>query len=291
MQNTIKNDFQIVIDGNARVLTSLDRMIVLSSEDIDQMKHRRKAYLLSEVGRLLPYISKKILKRIESSMPHFLTPVEYKLFLDNCPFLGIFNRKGTDNALAILQARLSFYLSQYQWGELNVIDKELEINEGMRSKLEEQQSRLLELHELMVNSLAKKVPLPLSVAEEIVRMANESRKESAFSQDTKKYKAPISSTFLTVAPHYSSSDHNNNQNDTDLWLYMMLDVPTSFRTLLLSSLHNNHTPRFDAINIDDTPINALQVNLSENTQVTEGQNIEMLNSQNIATDDRLGNFS
>lgn len=223
-------DFSGAADTLAQAQEGMQRRRDELASRITNLVSRRKAYLASTVADLLPTISPTVLERLLQTVPAFVTASVADAFQAHRKFLGIFARAGHKPTLHLLQTRLAAHLDQAKFGSLKQIDQELSELTADKSQLDAQIHKALDLLGLMHQAGKQKVQLPAEASAAVAEIARVGRS------------GPPSGSGVPRGAHslhssgFSSTTSSSSSDDSDLWIYYLTNLPTSMRTLLISSI-------------------------------------------------------
>lgn len=291
------SDLSIAITG----LTNTIERLEISAEQLGlqlvKAKQVRKNYLDNEVTRLLPSISKKTLQRLEIEIPQFVSFQIKTKFSENMPFLGIFKNNSYLNVLTLLQSKLAAYLERIVWSDLKDLDAYIESTDSKYQDISHRLSELSDTLSMLVKAKQKGIVFPNDVSSHIQNIVEKQVQTSSSNSQS----------------NYNQS--TNSDSNMDLWIYCATDMPTSFRTLMLSSLRSHktdHVPQQRAIDTyvaDPLEGSSTSLNLSTSNQglnaaammmntpnsdindARDWNDSQQSNDAPIATDDSLGAFS
>lgn len=228
-------------------ITSLSQAIVatdLQIERIDQslkvLERKRRDYLTAMAENLISDISSPVLAELARQVPAFVTGRVRGEFASSKKFLGLFATKRYYTSLDLLRTRLASHLDHAKYGDLQSFNTESAALSAEKKELRAKINQTHELIKLMVQAKTKGIPLPAPVAEKVNRIAEVSRSR----------RVPTGSK--GYSPSYSAS-HNRTQfthtaapvqdDSFDLYFYLMTDIPTSMRTLLLDVISDDKRQR------------------------------------------------
>lgn len=223
-------DFSGAADTLAQAQEVMQKRRDAVAGQISLLASQRKAYLASTVGDLLPSISPAVLDSLQQAVASFVTTSVAEAFRTHRKFLGVFARKDYKSTLHLLQTRLAAYLDQAKFGSLKRIDEELSELIADRSELDAQIHKALDLLALMHQAGKQKVHVPPEAAAAIADMARVGRTGPAAGDFAPRFARGSSSSAFATHTISPSSDNS------DLWIYYLTALPTSFRTLLISSI-------------------------------------------------------
>lgn len=285
-------DFAGAIEAISTALESMERRQKDISEKLNEANQHRRELLDKRVATLLPDISNATIDRLKEEVPQFASDLRIMTTLEkNRKILRLFKPSGYDEALTLLQARLKRY-SENQ-GIVRNEDQIIEQLEYEKATLAKQQSEALEMLRLMEKGHRTENPLPPEAVSSINSLAQR-RREFGSVQTSRQL--PTGST--RVASAQLNSSQTSSQSDMDLWLWMISDIPTSFRTLMLSAFshHDDSSHKQGDLSSENSnaSINSRQFeNCGVSDKFNMGDTLPLTEvaSEPIATDDRLGAFS
>lgn len=253
---------------------------------VSTAKQRRRERLDQRVTTLLPDISGATMLRLKQEAPAFAA--EHKViaaFERNRKILWLFKPTGYAEALALLQAQLKLNLERQ--GLVSDDDQAIQRMESEKATLATQQSEALEMLRMMEKAHRTDAPLPAAAVSCINNLAQRGRNLG----NARRPSASISGS--RFAGTQSGAANVSSESNMDLWLWMMTDIPTSFRTLLLNSFSHHHdSTRSHLSAAPSLPANNDPISTLPNNPVS-GDTLSALlpDPEPIATDDRLGAFS
>jgi hypothetical protein len=226
----VQADFAGAIATLKATSTLLEQRRAKLDETISTVKSERARKLDRKVGEMLPDISKETYLNLKRTLSAFASlPGISDAFRKNYKVFWIFKGRDYDAAFVLLQSRLKVFLMQA--GEVRTEDKSLVDLESKRATLLQQWSDALELIGLLERALASGKPVSAKSAASIKTIAQRGSAVSA---------RPVNRSDLErrneSAP--DRSPRHEEQSDGDLWLWMMTDIPTSFRTVMLDAVSN-----------------------------------------------------
>lgn len=266
----------------SNTLASMERRLADFTTQISAAKQRRREQLNRLVTTLLPDISNQTMARLKQEVPLFA--VDHKIlvtFEQNRKILWAFKPSGYDAALALLQAQLKLYLEQQ--GVVSTEDQSIQQLESDKAATASQQSEALEILQLMEKALHSAAFLPPEAIHGINTLAQRGRN--------------LTGTDLNRASSKGGQFANgtvpsSSESDMDLWLWMVADIPTSFRTLILDSLSHHHDSNSSHLSATRlVPENGEFGGAGASSEFAPLNTSPAAQSLQIATDDRLGLFS
>jgi len=255
---------------------------------VSATKQQRRERLDQRVVTLLPDISGATMERLKHEVPTFAADRKVVIaFEQNKKVLWLFKPSRYNEALSFLQAQLKLYLERQ--GVVNDEDQTLQRLESEKAALATQQTEALEMLRLMEKAHRTDTPLPPEAVSGINSLARRGR--NLGSSGTCRPPAGVS-RFSGIQ---SSTTQTSSESDMDLWLWMMTDVPTSFRTLMLSSFSQHHDANTNhqsaAVFVPGNGGNFGGAGASGEFMPMDTLVTPAPETQPIATDDRLGTFS
>lgn len=294
MTNEKIQDLGSAIKSLARAVEGLERQGESLEAERARLIEYRKTYLIQTAERLLPGVNKIVLASIRSATPGFVTAEIEKAFSSQNKILGIFTRSDYSQTLALLQSRYASYLDETKYGELKAIDAEIERIGARLERLSAEMRELLALLKMLRQADEKKAALPPELRGQVDRLSSEISRHKSSSR---------------TSAQYSSADEQQDDY-SDLLIYLATDFPTSVRTLMLSSIENiqcsagSARSNTDVIGGDSGGYtNTDTIGPSSNSFTNEGISpgvavgatvgvaAAAVTGAAIATDDSLGNFS
>ncbi|MGY6257281.1 hypothetical protein ACXIVK_27870 [Paraburkholderia caledonica] len=305
-------DFESAQTALSRALEAIQHRIRDVDNEIAKLNQRRKAYLDSLVESMLPNISAKTLRSLREVIPGFLSREVLAVFERNWTFLGIFHSNSYEQGYTMLQTRLASYLDQKQFGKLRSMDEEtagkMAALVADKGALNLQAQKALELLDLMQKAKQSNIKLPPEASAQIHHIASIGRSSSAPTGGTPRPVAPVGATGTTTSSSSLTSSSSSSSDDSDLWIYFMTDIPTSFRTLMISSIEEHRISEAVSRQASIDASSAASVSDSSSTWVSDpvsSPDTSMVCTAEsaatditggaaaaaIATDDALGRFS
>lgn len=237
-----------------------------------EIGRQRQLYLVSSAARLLPAISGRVLDALREQVPGFVTTVVERSFASHGKFLGLFAGRGYAEALTLLQTRLASHLDQIRFGDIQKMDAEAVSLGTKKAAIDARLREARELEQLLKRAQERNIQLPATTAEQVGRIV---RAAGTFEI------RPALATAGNRVVDRADASRDIESDDTDLWFYLLTDIPVSARTLLADALaghgrdHGGHRYAEDS---------ALAVAASECVESATALDL-------VATDDSLGCFS
>jgi hypothetical protein len=285
--NDNQTDTGGAIDAISNALVSMEARQTAITGLLAEAKRQRREVFDAQVKHLLPDLSGATQVRLNKELPGFgMDPKVRQAFDKNKKTLGLFKPTGYDQSLAVLQMQLIKFLEGA--GVVAEIDQESQKFESEKNTLSAQQSQALEMLGLLEKAHRLDVPLPATAVASINVIAQKGRDARIMGAGVNNRPPP-----LPVSRALGSSPASTSSDDGDLWLWMMTDIPTSFRTLMLETFtHHDSSPASGLTSGggDFSGAGASQSFGDLNTQIPDDQPTAS-GAQPIATDDRLGAFS
>lgn len=277
-------------------LESMEERQRLLTKQLISAKLRRIEFFNHMVNSLLPNISNGTLKRLIYSAPEFVEEHKLKgIFEKHKNIFWLIKPPGYRDVLRSLQAQLKVYLERQRY--MDSEDKLIMDLEYEQNVMSRQQSEALEMLGLMEKAQRLKMQLPPEVQNSIKLLAQRGRNTSRAGQ------AQLQAGSNHFLGGHESTLQPGSQSDMDLWLWMMMDIPTSFRTLLLNafshSLEASHSTEMNS-SCSSTPIPhhvsmdsgcSSGAVVQDDVAVFDAHAAQQGYLMVIATDDRLGVFS
>lgn len=276
-------NYQDAVDGLARSLESIEARLRTLDEALSGVGEERRAAIQNKATDLLPSIANNILSELRRQVPGFVDQPVREAFANHRKIFGLIPKPGYSRTLAILRTRLASFLDQSGHAILTILDSRIRALTVDKAALSTRQSDTLDLLRSLERSRKSGGQLPPQAIVEINNIA--SRASAIRTKQQSIYARTAKGTGRANTSSGADSD------DSDLWLYMVTDIPTSLRTLQLhfgSSHHaeQSHTaPSERFIGGGGTYDGA---GASANFEQEAGWSRE---TSVIATDDRLGAFS
>ncbi|MCU6501972.1 hypothetical protein LPN04_29690 [Rugamonas sp. A1-17] len=273
-------------------------------KQLSALTRKRQAYLSRTVEDLmLPAINTKVLRLLREEVPRFVTDFVEQAFAENRKFLGIFETAGYSRALFLLHAQLSSYLDRNQHGDLVAIDAEIYALKEEMAATGAKVVQSQELIKLLQEAVQSNALLPPQVSIEVGRIIQ--RSQEGTSRFAGRRHAASSGGYPNSRAHCQDRDavsSSSDDDDFDILFYLVTDIPTSFRTMLLSAVSDHRHHHDESVNsssnsLDDSSWRDSSSRPAEgtNTHVSTGYSAQSDSigaaAAYIATDDSLGRFS
>lgn len=253
----------------AAVLASIEESAHGVEAELALARRKRRELLDGETRRLLPAIAPRVLDALRLEAPAFAADDKVlAAFAGHGKWLWIFKRPGYDASLALLQAQLKAFLEKA--GYTRAHDERMQSLEQQLGQLDAQQAEALEMLGVLERARRSGGRLPDDVTHDIRRLAGRGRTARQLPGG-----AQPSLADANDSPAGLPSDAN-----ADGWLWLMADIPGSFRTTVLAAC-TQHSPVAGQHGTPPLPAAGL------------GQELAASGAArcDIATDDRLGAFS
>lgn len=279
-------DLAGAIEALSSALESMERRQGDLATQVSAAKQRRRERLDQLVATLLPDISVLTMERLMQEATSFA--VDRKVmdtFEQNLKILWLFKPHGYDAALTLLQAQLKLYLERQ--GVVREEDQDITQLESEKATLATQQSEALEMLWLMEKVHRTNTTLPPETVSSINSLAQRGRNLNGARQISR----PLVGT-SRFAGSQPSTVQASSESNMDLWLWMMTDIPTSFRTLMLNSFSHHHDSNSSPLAPNTiTAGNGELGGAGASGEFTQMDGQTMEQNTAIATDDSLGMFS
>lgn len=226
MSNQYNEDVAGSIASLSRAVEGMERQCAALDLERSDLTRDRKKYLVQTAERLLPAVTSQVLESLRFSTPGFVSSEIEKAFRSQKKFLGLFTRSGYGHTLSLLQSQFASYLDETRHGELKSMDAELASIAMKIERLWSNHKELLEILKLMKQADAKKGNLPEALRDKVVAISSVINNRK-----------PLSATQSRPSPQYPSVVVQQDDY-SDLLVYLATDFPTSARTLLLSSIQS-----------------------------------------------------
>jgi hypothetical protein len=268
MSNATQNDRDLV-DSAVRALgevsSGLQRRHDETLELLSGAKAKRREVIEGVMCAVVPNISKQTERQLEEQYPRFLSKDQgaRDLLRDYRKVFGIFERKGTQQALLQLQAKLASHLEGLADKETGLLGfegrsngavSELARANAVITQLEERLSKLsqsidsaAEMSLAFTRQLIGNGAVPPAVrthAEHVVRQHRAGPQVSSASGAAPRRGLPTGAGQSSTGFRSSPVSHHH-QDDSDLWFYAMTDVPISMRTFMIDSFHDHYHQSHD----------------------------------------------
>lgn len=281
MNNT--TDLFGAIAALSSMLDSMEKRQKSIEAELQAAKRNRNQQLDQRVAALLPNLSMTTVSRLQLEVPAFATDRKVvSAFKQNRKILGLFKPSGYNEGLALLQINLKFFLEQQ--GFTRETDQSISKLEIEKTALSAKQSEALDMLRLMEKANRINAPLPTEAASTINQIAQRGRAYARAGTGN------VQTTHSRLAGGDSGARQTPSDSDSDLWLWMMTDIPTSLRTLMLGAIsQHHHSDGVHASKAPDAQVGICDVSTKVSTDEAPSQSVAAC--EPIATDDRLGAFS
>jgi hypothetical protein len=236
-------DFDNARGALSRAFEAIQNRIRDVDNEIGKLKEQRRAFLVKAAETLLPSISSKTLRSLKHLLPGFLTNDVLTAFEQNWTFLGIFRSAAYEQAYTMLQTRLASYLDEVQFGKLKTMDSESAAAMAKlvadKGSLYFQAQKSLELLELVLKAKHIKVTLPAEVTAQIHYIASVGRAGTAPARHIHRPAAPAGATASSNGTVVDPQECSPSNDDSDLWLNFVADIPTSVGTRMMTSIEKH----------------------------------------------------
>lgn len=192
-----------------------------------EIDRQRQLYLVASAAQLLPAISGRVLDVLREQVPGFVTTVVEQSFASHGKFLGLFAGRGYAEALTLLQTRLASHLDQIRFGDIRKMDAEAVSLGTKKAAIDARLREARELQHLLKAAQERNIPLPATTAEQVGRIV---RAAGTFES------IPVKPKTVSHASDDADASSDMDSDDTDLWFYLLTDIPVSARTLLADAL-------------------------------------------------------
>lgn len=293
------SEFNSVFGALSRAVEFIELKAEKTDNALNDLNRERKAYLTATAKKLLTQISPSVRRSLDKTVPNFVTPSINKIFEVNKKIFGIFPRKGYANSLALLQTRLASHLDTVKYGNLRDYDSDIDLLSKEKKSLNIQSNDVIALLSLMQQAQTKGIVLPEELAQQV----------KLISSRTKSHKNPPYRPAV-LSRNTGIDQYVNSDDDFDLLLYLVFDIPTSMRTLLIDAIAGDHRQNESEhqgsfggggasgdYSSDDLGSNDGQASSADySPAIVMGSaaiigGVAACEIANIATDDRLGYFS
>ncbi|MDU8350995.1 hypothetical protein RYA05_03690 [Pseudomonas syringae pv. actinidiae] len=238
--NTNNEHLDLAISSLSQAIAATDEQIAKIDQSLKVLDRKRRDYLTTLAESLISDITSSVLAGLERNVPSFVTSRVRDEFANSKKFLGLFATKRYYTSLDLLRTRLASHLDQAKYGELSSYNTEAAALSAEKKDLRAKATQTHELIKLLIQAKTQRIELPQPVAEKVTRIVEAARSRRV-PQGSKGY-----------SPSYGSS-HNRTQfthtsapaqdDSFDLYFYLMTDIPTSMRTLLLDAISDDKRQR------------------------------------------------
>jgi hypothetical protein len=204
------------------VVNSMEQRSAKIASAIETARLERRRKLDQRVADLLPNISRATLESLKKEAFTFVTGKVKDVFASNRKILGVIKKPGYDQALTLLQTQLKTYLERSRF--VATEDAALTKLEADHTALASQQREAMEMLGLLQRAHISSRPMPREAVRSVNEMAQRGR-----------ILAQANARPPSVQPKRSQQGTTtpDDPSDDDLWFWMMTDIPTSFRTVML----------------------------------------------------------
>jgi len=226
----------------AKAIESMSSRQVIISNEISALCRRKRERLDARVEFLLPDISSDTMVRLKAEVPTFASDSKVvAAFVQNKRIFGIFKTARYDETLALLRTQLKLFVERQ--GLVKEDDQAILQVESVRSALLLQQSSAHEMLSLLERARSKQARLRAETAASINMLASRGRMMGSNASP----RALPQVKRVSSGPKSATS--SSKDDGDDIWLWMMTDIPTSLRTMVLAALSDHHS----ASPTDDLP--------------------------------------
>lgn len=300
----VEQNLNEAIKALSLATAAMERRLDRIDQSIIDLTKKQKKYLMDAAESRIPEISPRVLAVLIAEFPEFVTSTVQESFESNRKFLGLFFGQRYKHALTLLQTRLASYLDQMRFGELRSIDDELQQLASEKKDLSSRSKETLDLLNLLERAQKQDVPLPQEVSAQINTIVATARAGDIPRNSLPNQRVGLRSTSQFSSSSSGSALRSAGNDDIDLWIYLISDIPTSFRTLLFDAIsdHRHHS--------DSASTQGASSDWS-NPSMNQGENVPTVTENSsssthgdaafvagaavvgaaIATDDSLGLFS
>jgi hypothetical protein len=239
MSTANTSDLVAAIASLSGALETVERISAAHDEEIAQLNTKRKSQLVWCAAEFLPAINKRVLAKLRSEFPEFVTLEIQQAFAKHAKFLGIFGGSGYEQALSMLKTRMASYLDETKYVSMEIDDQIAELSQRLEH-LRTQGKETRELLKLLDQALKKSLPLPPQVTEHVTKIAATYRaRQHKAAHYSSRGNARVSST------SHVSTEEVDDYND--VMLYMATGFPTSTRTLLWDMIQTQQETTVETI--------------------------------------------
>jgi hypothetical protein len=226
-----KADISGAVAALSAVVNSMEQRRAKLDVAIETARLERGRKLDSRVADLLPNISSSTLATLKKEAFAFAADRKVKdAFANNGKIAWLIKKPGYDKAIILLRTQLKTFLERS--GYVAADDATLVKQEADRAALAAQQSEAMEMLGLMQRAHLSSRPVPPEAAKGINAMAQRGR---ILAMGGSRQIGAVRSSSRNQPPQ---PDH---PSDDDVWFWMMTDIPTSFRTVMLNQFAGHHT--------------------------------------------------
>lgn len=261
----------------------IDDRISLHERDLQTLKKQRKDYISEKVTFLLPELSLRVLETLRSQENRFLfsgfiNQTILNAFMNPGKIFCFFRGKQYRDNLYLVQVQLASYLDKTKYGNLTEIDGSIEKSTKACNELNEKRVQTLETISLLQSAEKANVTLPPEVSSHVERIVTEKQTRESRRAENKKPDERVNSN----TKQYAHNNYSVGDDYFDLWFYAITDVPTSFRTLMLDTLHQ-HNETFN----DSSSANNNSAPVIDNTEQSEPRKEDCYDRDPNANKDNL----
>ena len=287
----------LAIDGVTQAIERMDARIASLDALERAAKEARTKRLDALVRDAIPEISPTVIARLRTEYPSFASRTKVEsAFRENRKVLGLFKRSTYDLALLVLKTELKAYLESA--GAAKVQEEEMQQASAERSRLYEQRQEAMGVLKSLERMLRSGSKIQEAEKDIVKHLATKGRAMGQARVD-RRFVGPASQ--MTNHQHTMSwQGEGSTSNASDLWIWMLTDVPTSVRTLVGSMVAQSH--RSDThVASEGTWSSREEPNVFETARLKDAeekswapQSLQCASDDSspaIATDDSLGRFS
>jgi len=225
------------IDESISALSRATESLMRRTEGVDklinELRGQRRSYIAKTVAGLLPDISGKVLDSLRKNVPFFVTNAIQESFATNKKKFGFFEGKGYQNALFLLQAQLSSYLDSIKYGELKELYVDISRLIDEKTSINTKSKEIWELLNLLQKARRSNAILPKEVDDQL----NYINSKASQAGDVRMQSRGVSSPYSNAGSQSNvSRSYIVEDDDSDIWFYLLTDMPISFRTLLIDAI-------------------------------------------------------
>lgn len=240
------------------------KRIAHNDEETRELSMERKHYLVASAEILVPNLSRQTLLTLIAQLPAFASTQIQLVFVQNHKTLGLFKGARYQQQLGLMRARVSAEIDRTHYGDLRKLDKNIDTLSQETSLITAKRMEAADLIHIIQQAIQAGIALSPAQQAQIERIIQHPKIAHS--------RRPKSS-----ATESNPQDGSNDDDyDLDIWFYLLTDIPTSFRTLMLDAV-NSH--RLDDIIVNNREEQSTNQRHTENEDSGKSGNIDALSSE------------
>lgn len=244
MNNNFCNDRDIseALAALTRALASVEGRITAIGSEVTTLQRERRSNLMDEVDRLLPGITGSVMRKLRTQASAFVDGQIQQAFATHAKIFGLIRKPGYERALALLRTRLAAYLDG-SLPSITAIDEQIIKLSNEKIELANRAQELHKSVKVLTEAATGKVLLDeesQARASEVAKHARQINSKAMMMTNGKPRVMLADKEFSRRRLDSQPTPTSSSSDDSDIWLYAFTEVPTSFRTLVLSATHHHH---------------------------------------------------